>query len=222
MRQGLVSLNPTNGQVNFSRWFQSVGNDSVNGISPVVMDDLVFISAAYFRVGSFLLRVKPDGKSFEEVWRQPKFFRELDANGAPAEPVLGIHWSTPNLHDGFLYAFDGRNEPDAVFKCVELKTAKLMWSREERWAGHPPPNSRAQPPVFGRGSAILADGKMIALGEGGLLGLFKPNPKQCEEISRWQVPSLHFPCWAAPVLSSQRIYLRSEDQLVCLDFTKQN
>jgi len=74
MRQGLVSLNPTNGEVNFSRWFQSVGSDSVNGMSPVLMDDLVFMSAAYFRVGSFLLRVKPDGKSFEEVWCQPKSY----------------------------------------------------------------------------------------------------------------------------------------------------
>ncbi len=220
MRQGLVSLNPTNGAVNFSRWFQSVGNDSVNGISPVVMDDLVFMSAAYFRVGSFLLRVKPDGKNFEEVWRQPKFFREVDTNGVPVDPVLGIHWSTPNLHNGFLYAFDGRNEPDAVFKCVELKTAKLMWSRDERWPGHPPPNSRAQPPVFGRGSAILADGKLIALGEGGLLGLFKPEPKECVEISRWQVPLLHFPCWAAPVLSGKKLFLRSEDHLVCLNFSR--
>jgi len=217
MRQGLVSLNPTNGAVNFSRWFQSVGNDSVNGMSPVISDDLVFMSAAYFRVGSFLLRVKPDGKSFDEVWTQPKFFRELDTNGAPVDPVLGIHWNTPILHDGFLYAFDGRNEPDAIFKCVELKTAKLMWSRDESWAGHPPRGAQAQPAVFGRGSAILADGKLIALGEGGLLGLFKPNPKQLEEISRWQVPSLHFPCWAAPVLSNKKLYLRSEHHLVCLD-----
>ena len=216
MRQGLVSLNPTNGAVNFSRWFQSVGTDSVNGISPVVADDLVFMSAAYFRVGSFLLRVKPDGKSFEEVWRQPKFHRELDANGAPVEPVLGIHWSTPILHDGFLYAFDGRNEPDATFCCVELKTGKLMWSRDDRW----PPHSSPQPMVFGRGSAILADGKIIALGEGGLLGLFKPNPKQIEEISRWQVPSLHHPCWAAPVLSEKKLYLRGEDHLVCLNFSR--
>ena len=220
MRQGLVSLNPTNGAVNFSRWFQSTGSDSVNGISPVVKEDLVFMSAAYFRVGSFLLRVKPDGKSFEEIWRQPNFFREMGAAGAPVEPVLGIHWNTPILHDGFLYAFDGRNEPDATFRCVEFKTGKLMWSRDERWEGHPPPNSKAQPSVFGRGSAILAEEKLIALGEGGLLGLFKPSSKQIEEISRWQVPSLHFPCWAAPVLSNKKLYLRSEDHLVCLDLAK--
>jgi hypothetical protein len=180
------------------------------------VDDLVFLSAAYFRVGSFLLRVKPDGKSFEEMWRQPKAFRETDTTGAPIEPVLGIHWNTPVLHQGFLYAFDGRNEPDAVFKCVELKTAKLMWSRDERWAGHPAPGSHAQPAVFGRGSAILADGKLIAVGEGGLLGLFNANSQRCEEISRWQVPSLYFPCWAAPVLANKHLYLRSEDRLVCL------
>jgi hypothetical protein len=36
------------------------------------------------------------------------------------------------LHDGFLYAFSGRNEPDAQFNCVELKTGRLKWSRDER------------------------------------------------------------------------------------------
>jgi outer membrane protein assembly factor BamB len=224
MRQGLVSLNPTNGAINFSRWFQSFANDSVNAMVPVVHDDLVLISAAYYRVGAVLLRIKPDGKSFDEVWRIPQHpmdARDRDPQtGRWKQPVLEIHWNTPVLHDGCLYAFSGRNEPDASFRCVELKTGQLKWSRDEHWAGHPPPGSKAQPPVFGRGSAILAEGKLFALGEGGLLGLFQPNSRQCEEISRWQVPSLHFPCWAAPVLAARKLYLRSEDQLVCLDLAK--
>ena len=221
MRQGLVSLNPTNGEVNFSRWFQSFANDSVNAMVPVVQDDLVLISAAYYRVGAVLLRVKPDGKSYDEVWRIPQHpmdARDRDTmTGTWKQPVLEIHWNTPVLHNGFLYAFSGRNEPDATWRCVEYKTGKLKWSRDERWPGHPPPGSHAQPPVFGRGSAILADGKLIALGEGGLLGLFKPNPERLEEVSRWQVPSLAFPCWAAPVLSQKKLFLRSEDHLVCLN-----
>jgi outer membrane protein assembly factor BamB len=223
-RQGLVSLNPTNGAINFTRWFQSFVNDSVNAMNPVVQDDLVLISGAYYRVGAVLLRVKPDGKSVEEVWRIPR--HPMDANDRDAVtgrwkiPVLEMHWNTPVLHDGFLYAFSGRNEPDATFRCVEFKTGKLMWSRDEQWAGHPPPGSAAQPAAFGRGSAILADEKLIVLGEGGLLGLFKPNPKQPEELSRWQVPSLHFPCWAAPVLANKKLYLRSEDRLVCLDWAR--
>ena len=34
-----------------------------------------------------------------------------------------------------------------------------MWSRDERWRSH----STAQPPVYGRGAAILADGKLMVL-----------------------------------------------------------
>jgi outer membrane protein assembly factor BamB len=202
MRPGLVSLNPTNGAVNFSYWFRSPVTDSVNAMNPVVLDDLILLSAAYYKIGSVLLRVLPDGKGVEEVWRST---------------VLEVHWTTPILRDGFLYALSGRNEPDAHFRCVELRTGRLMWDRDERWAAH----STRMPSVYGRGSCILAEGKLLVLGEGGLLGLFKPNPQRSEEVCRFQVPQLHYPCWAAPVLSHRRLYLRSEDRLVCLNLARE-
>jgi hypothetical protein len=74
--------------------------------------------------------------------------------------------------------------------------------------------------VYGRGSLILADGKLIVLGEGGLLGLFNLNFSRDEELSRFQVPQLHYPCWAAPVLAGKKLYLRGEDRLVCLNLAK--
>lgn len=215
-RQGLVSLNPTNGTVNFKRWFQCQVSESVNAMTPVVQDDLVFFSAAYYRVGSVALRVKPDGKSFDEVWRSPQNPFERTATGGYEVPVLELHFTTPVLLGGYLYAYSGRNEPDASFRCVELKTGKLMWARDERWPAH----STKQPGVYGRGSAILADGKLIVLGEGGRLGLFRPNPKQPEEICAWQVPQLKYPSWAGPVLAGGKIFLRSEDHLVCLNLAR--
>lgn len=223
MRQGLCSVNPTNGQVNFSRWFQSPANDSVNAMNPVVQDDTVLISAAYYRSGAVLLRVKPDGKSFAEVWRDPAGHPFDPADRDPATgrwkvPALELHWNTPILHDGHLYAFSGRDEPDATFRCVEFKTGKVAWSRDERWKKNPPHGS--QFPVYGRGSAILADGKLFVLGEAGLLGIFKPNAKQPEELARWQAPMLGYPTWAAPILAHKRLYLRSEDKLVCLSLAK--
>jgi hypothetical protein len=148
-----------------------------------------------------LLRVKQDGKGVEELWR---------------DRVLEMHWSTPVYHNGVLYGFSGRNEPDASFRCVEFKSGKLLWERDESW----PPHSSRTPSVYGRGSCIMADNKLIALGEGGLLGLFKLNPQKAEEISRYQVPQLHYPCWAAPVLSDKKLFLRSEDRLLCLNLAK--
>lgn len=200
-RQGLVSLNPNNGEVQFSFWFRSRANDSVNAMNPVVSGDTILISGAYYRVGSVLLKVRPDGRGVDEVWRST---------------ALEVHWMTPILKDGFLYAFSGRNEPDANVRCVEMATGRVAWERDESW----PPHSAEQPPVFGRGSFILADGRLIALGEGGMLGLFRPNPVKVEEISRFQVPDLRYPCWAAPVLSSRRLFLRNEHRLVCYDIAR--
>ncbi|MEE2947817.1 MAG: PQQ-binding-like beta-propeller repeat protein [Verrucomicrobiota bacterium] len=211
-RQGLVGMNPKDGSVSFSRWFRSRMNESVNAANPVVSGNRVFCSAAYYGVGSFLLEVDKDGKSFTEIWstnERRKSNRRLD-------PTLEIHWTTPILHKEHLYAFSGRNEPDSLFRCVELSTGKVKWSREERWRSY----STKQPNVYGRGSALLAEGKLFVLGEGGLLGLFEANPAKPVELARHQVPELKYPCWAAPILSDKRLYVRSEDYLICFDIAK--
>gem|GEM_PF-3623407 len=70
---------------------------------------------------------------------------------------------------------------------------------------------------FGRGSCLKVDGKLILLGERGLLAMAELNPKQYVELSRYRHPSLKHPCWAAPIISNRRLFIRSEGQLVCLN-----
>jgi outer membrane protein assembly factor BamB len=204
-RQGLVSLDPKTGAAHFSYWFRSRQDSTVTAMTPVVADDSILLSSAYYKTGSVLLRVAPDGRSVVPVW-----------SGLQME----VHWTRPVLHAGHLYVFSGRDEPDANFRCVELSTGAIKWERSEAWpnGGHAKlrPGENA-PNVFGRGAAILADGKLIVLGEAGLLGLFRPRPDKLEELARWQVPQLSYPCWAAPVLANKRLYLRDEDHLVCYD-----
>ncbi|MCX6976658.1 MAG: PQQ-binding-like beta-propeller repeat protein, partial [Verrucomicrobia bacterium] len=204
-RQGLVSLHPKTGAANFSFWFRSRQDATVTAMTPIVQNDLILLSNAYYKTGSVCLRVLPNGRAVEEVWRGLQ---------------LEIHWTTPVLHQGMLYAFTGRNEPDAHFTCVELATGKVRWDRPEDWPnGSHSKLSPDQPPpkVFGRGSAIFADQKLLVLGEAGLLGLFNANPQKIQELDRWQVPSLSYPCWTAPVLAHRRLYLRDEDHLLCYD-----
>jgi hypothetical protein len=200
MRQGLVSLNPTNGAVNFSFWFRASVNESVNAANPIVRDDLVFITAAYYNVGSWLLKIQPGNKSVQPVWHGT---------------ALEVHWNTPIYLDGYLYAFSGRNPPDARFRCVNFKTGQVMWDQDEKWNPYGESSGK-----YGRGSMILADGKLIVLGEGGLLALFKPNPQKPEELARYQIPQIKYPCWPAPVLSNKHLYIRSENKLLCFDFAR--
>lgn len=207
-RQGLVSLNPDDGSCNFVFWFRARQDSSVNAMTPVVHNNTILLSSAYFKNGSVLLKVAPDGKSVSPAWRSLG---------------LEMHWSQPNLVNGYLYGFSGRNEPDAFFRCLEWETGDVLWQRYDGWpnGGHakPAPGDKA-PNVFGRGASIYADGRLIALGESGLLGLYEPNPKAVTELGRWQVPGLIYPCWAGPVLAEKKLYLRSEELLICLDWKK--
>ena len=65
-----------------------------------------------------------------------------------------------STHDGYLYGFDGRQEAGARLRCVELKTGKVRWTREElrlrlddpgRRQPHRP--DRGRRPGAGRGDA---------------------------------------------------------------------
>jgi outer membrane protein assembly factor BamB len=206
-RQGLTILDAKTGEHLLSRWFRVRQDSSVNAMTPVVQDDLVFISTAYFKGGSELLKIRKDFSGVDEIWRGTQ---------------LEIHWTRPVLTNGALFAFSGRNEPDGYFRCVEFLTGKVLWERDERWrkGGHSKIRPGDEPNVFARGCAILADDKLIALGEAGLLGILKPDTSKVTELARWQVPGMSYPCWAAPVLSDKRLYLRSEERLICLDFAR--
>ena len=204
LRDGLVSLDPRDGKIRFSYFFRSRSFESVNAARPVVVNDQILLSAAY-RTGAALLQVGKDGTA-EELWQN----RNLET-----------HWSTPICHKGFAYGFSGRHEPEATFRCLDLKTGEVAWATEGSGpdvATNPKDGSASVEPLFyGRGSAILAEGKFIVLGERGLLALVDANPKEFHEITRVKLPQIQYPSWAAPVLSRKRLYLRDEDTLMCLD-----
>jgi outer membrane protein assembly factor BamB len=205
MRDGLVSLNPADGKVRFSEFFRSRSFESVNAARPVVLGDQILLSAAY-NSGALLLKVDPKGNSTTEVWKSRN---------------LQTHWSTPIQLNGFAYGFSGRHEGEARLRCIDLKTGDIAWETDGEPAELSPDSDDPEGPAaqrYGRGSAILADGKFIVLNERGMLALVDANPKEFKEISRFRYPRLKYPSWAAPVLSRKRIYLRGEGYLVCLDF----
>lgn len=192
MRPGLVSLDPDTGNVRFAVWFRSRLHDSVNAAQPVVIGNRIFLSAAY-DTGAALLEVAPDGRSASVVWQD--------------EEAMQNHWSTTIEHGGFLYGFSGRNEPGSDFRCIRAADGAVVWRT---------PDDAAAPPqevFYGRGSAILADGRLIVMGERGMLAMVELSPRAFREISRFQVPEFGHPCWTAPVLSRRRLFVTGGRQV---------
>lgn len=111
---GLVSIDPESGKVHWSIPFRSRSYESVNASPPVIVDDIVFVSATY-RTGSLCLRIKPDG-SYVELWRD---VRSMDS-----------HFSNFAVEEGYLYGIAGRHENGSSLRCIELATGKVQWASE--------------------------------------------------------------------------------------------
>ncbi len=112
-REGVVSVDPTNGNVRFNKRWRARIDASVNAATPVVVGDQVFVTASY-GTGALLAQVKKD--KLEEVWSN--------------DEALSCHFDTPVYRDGYLYGFDGREESGAELRCVEMKTGAVKWSKK--------------------------------------------------------------------------------------------
>jgi outer membrane protein assembly factor BamB len=117
-RDGLVSVDPTNGAVRFSKRWRARYNASVNAATPLVFDSHLFLSASY-NTGAIILRVAKDG--VEEVWK--------------GDNILSNHYTTSIHHGDYLYGLDGRQEEGARLRAVEWKTGRVMWTQEHFGCG---------------------------------------------------------------------------------------
>jgi outer membrane protein assembly factor BamB len=106
--------------------------------------------------------------------------------------------STCILWQGHLY---GINED--VFTCMEFATGEVKWTGGTG---------------IKKGSLMMADGKLIILGDKGDLVIVEATPAAYKEMARAKVLDGH--CWSMPVLANGRIYCKTiPGDLVCLDVT---
>jgi outer membrane protein assembly factor BamB len=105
------------------------------------------------------------------------------------------HFNTCVLWQGHLYGPD-----DNGLRCLAFNTGDLKWTYG----------------AFGKGSLMIADGKLVALSEKGELIIAEPASAEFKPISRAKV--LTGKCWTMPVLSNGHIYCRNAvGNVVCLD-----
>ena len=103
------------------------------------------------------------------------------------------HFNNSVFHSGVLYGFD-----NAILKAVDAQTGKTLW----RESG------------FGNGSLILVGSYLIILSESGILSIAKTSSKALSVEKRLQV--LKGKNWTPPSISGNRIYLRNQNEVVCL------
>ena len=195
LRGGVLAWDPETGEKRFEMPWRAGMLESVNAAVPITDGGQVMISESY-EIGSAML--DSTSSPWKVVWQ----------DGGPRHRCrFRAHWATPVLVDGYVYGCSGRNAPDSDFRCIRWQDGKVMWAVRQHE----------------RSSVTAIDGFMIVLGEYGRLQLVRTNPDKFELIAESDLsqvisdgsPVLEYPCWAAPVISRGRMYLRGKDQLVC-------
>lgn len=117
-RAGIVGLDPATGKVLFQRPWRARMAASVNVATPLIVGDLLFVSAEY-GPGAGVFRL--DGTTLNQVWA--------------SDEVLTNHYATSVYHNGQLYGFHGRQEFGQSFRAVEFRTGKVLWNQDRFLAG---------------------------------------------------------------------------------------
>lgn len=187
MERGLVAIDPANGK---ELWHYPFPQQTATATSPVVWNDLVFVTAGY-GVGGGACKVTKTGDKWaaSEVWR------------SRGNKDTASHWMTPVMHEGYLYGCWGHGSyGSGAFKCIDIRTGEVKWEK----------------PGFGHGQTIMANGKLLCISDAGRLVMVEPTPVAYRELASAKV--VDGKVWASLALSDGQLFARSTKQAVALGF----
>ena len=205
-----VALNKLTGE---TVW--KVGDEAASYSSPIIITPGENPSVAFFNAFGLVVRTARDGK---ELWRFP-WKTNYDVNAATPIPVgdalfissgynhggalirpaagkgeavwenkaMRNQINSSVLWQGHLYGFD-----ESSFNCLEAATGAVKWKQ----------------PGLGKGSLILADGKLVIMSEKGKLVVARPSPEKFESLAEAQVLGKDH-CWVVPTLAHGRLFVRN-------------
>ncbi len=105
------------------------------------------------------------------------------------------HFASSVLWKGHLYGVDEKE-----LRCVDFATGAVKWSDK----------------VTGKGTLLMADGKIVVLTEKGELIIAAASPEAFKPLGRAQI--LGGKCWTMPALANGKLYARNaKGDLVCVE-----
>jgi outer membrane protein assembly factor BamB len=141
--------------------------------------------------GSAILKVTASGDTWlvEEAWTS-------FGKGS----VLRSEWQTPVETNGYLFGMDniGSAGPITNLVCVNIASGKQVWIKKR----------------FGKSNLTLADGKLFISTMNGELVIVKAVEGGFQETARATVLGM---TRQAPVIANGQLYLRDDNEVVCID-----
>lgn len=181
---GAIGVRASDGKL---LWTHDIEQTTAVIPTPIIRDELVFVSVGYKRGGTLLKQIPSPG------------------NSVSVEQVYELNPKLANKHGGVVlvgqYVYGDSDDAGVPF-CADLMTGDIKW--QSRGSGK-------------RSASIaVADGHLYIRYADGTMTLVKASPDRFEEVSSFKVPqSGDRPSWSHPVILDGKLYLREGDAILC-------
>lgn len=208
--EGIDSLNPDSGEHYWNIKFPDEKNPSVTSIAtPRLIGNKIFISEYY--KGSLLLEVASHPPSVKEVWRSYK-------TDPRHETSLNSMMATPVIKDGCVYGIAYNGKGQGIFRCLDLETGAMKWTRDDWMAD--------KPLMFATAFIVENEDKYFMFNDDGELMIVTLAPAGMKELGRAKileptgVARGRKVVWSHPAFSNGKMLVRNDHELVCVDLRK--
>ena len=196
----VAGLDAASGQVLWEQPFSA----EMGITTPVLYKDYLFVSS--FFDGSLLLNLKKHEMGADVIWQR---------KGENEKLTDSLHCciSTPVILDDYIYGVDSYGE----LRCLELLTGNRLWENHDavphdRWANI---------------HMVQHNDNTWMFNESGELIISKLLPDGFQEISRSKIinptgqelAQRGGVCWSHPAFAYKNIYVRNDEELVCLSLS---
>lgn len=174
-----------------------IANYTANIPTPVVRSNYVFLIAVY-ETGANLLKLTRAGDliNAEEVYY-------LGRSKMGQSGFINCHGGVVLVGD-YIYGAHGDHGPPGLPACIEFLTGKIMWKEKA-------------PTKPGSASVLYADNRIIWRYADGTVFLVEPSPQEFRIKGKFKAAVNVGDAWAHPVIYDSKLYLRSQDNLMCYD-----
>jgi outer membrane protein assembly factor BamB len=175
----LVGLSPENGTLLWEFPWRTYNQAS----QPLIAGpDRVFISTDGIQAVMLQLAAGDGPVTARELWRTNR---------------MNNKFTSPVLHDGFIYGLD-----ESILACIDASTGALKWKGGR----------------YGYGQVMLASGHLIVLTEQGELALVRADPQAHQEITRF--PAIEGKTWNHPAMSDGILLIRNIEEMAAFNLRK--
>lgn len=205
--EGISSLNPRTGDPYWTVKFPEEPNPSVVSIAtPRLIGNQLLISEFY--KGSLLLELESNPPKAREIWRSQ---RKDPRNKETLNSVM----TTPMIKNGHAFGIANNARGQGIFRCIELATGKLKWTKED-WLAD-------RPLAFATAFIVENEDRYLLFADTGELLIAQFNHEGFKEITRATIlePTSNARgrrvVWSHPAFADGRMYARNDHELVCID-----